>query len=136
MEVKFILYSSFNSAIKTTDLKAYLVIILSTYDIMPVILPLPGNISENDNDILLRLPYTAKLARKLFEHMRREAASIRVQKHARAHRVRKYYTELQASALVIQTGLRAMAARDEYRRRRRAKAATIIQVNIFWLENL
>lgn len=60
--------------------------------------------------------------------MRREAASIRIQKHARARRARVYYTSLQASAIVIQSGLRALAARNEYRYRRRTKASTKIQV--------
>ena len=73
--------------------------------------------------------FSAKLARKLYEHMRREAASIRIQKHVRAHRARINYTTLQASAIVIQSGLRALAARNEYRYRRRTKASTKIQVN-------
>lgn len=60
--------------------------------------------------------------------MRREAASIRLQKHMRAHKARKSYTKLQASAVVIQTGIRAMASRNEYRYRRRTKAAIIVQV--------
>lgn len=60
--------------------------------------------------------------------MRREAASIRIQKNVRAHRARAFYTNLQTSAIVIQTGLRAMAARNEFRYRRRTKAATIVQV--------
>jgi myosin-5 len=60
--------------------------------------------------------------------MKRESASIRIQKHARAHRARVYYTSLQASAIVIQSGLRALAARNEYRYRRRTKASTKIQV--------
>ena len=76
----------------------------------------------------LLLPNTAQLARKLYEHMRKEAASIRIQKHLRAHAARKSYTDFQAAAIVIQTGLRAMASRDEYRRRRRNKAATKFQV--------
>ncbi|KAG5117853.1 hypothetical protein JHK84_043966 [Glycine max] len=71
--------------------------------------------------------WRAKLARKLYEHMRREAASIRIQKHVRAHRARINYTTLQASAIVIQSGLRALAARNEYRYRRRTKASTKIQ---------
>lgn len=71
---------------------------------------------------------SAKLARKLYEQMRREAASIRIQKHARAHAARMHYKSLQASATVIQSGLRAMAARNEYRFRRRTKAATKAQV--------
>lgn len=46
----------------------------------------------------------------------------------RAHKARKSYTKLQASAVVIQTGIRAMASRNEYRYRRRTKAAIIVQV--------
>lgn len=72
--------------------------------------------------------FTAQLARKLYEDMRREDASRRIQKHARAHTARKAYTELRASAIVIQTGLRAMAAHNEYSYRRRTKASIIIQV--------
>ncbi|XP_061353959.1 myosin-12 [Gastrolobium bilobum] len=77
--------------------------------------------------ILIQKIWRAKLARKLYEHMRREAASIRIQKHVRAHRARMYYTSLQASAIIIQSGLRALAARNEYRYRRRTKASTKIQ---------
>lgn len=71
--------------------------------------------------------WRAQLARNLYEQMRREAASIRIQKHQRAHTARKSYTTLKASAIVIQTGSRAMAARNEFRYRRRTKAATIVQ---------
>jgi myosin-5 len=72
--------------------------------------------------------WRAKLARKLYQNMRREAASICIQKNIRAHRARKNYTKLQASATVIQTGLRTMSARNKHRHRRRTKAAIIIQV--------
>ncbi|OAY44713.1 hypothetical protein MANES_08G174100v8 [Manihot esculenta] len=71
--------------------------------------------------------WRAQLARKLYEHMREEAASIRIQKNVRAHTARRLYINLQTSAMFIQTGLRAMAARNEYRYRRRTKAAIIIQ---------
>lgn len=74
----------------------------------------------------------AQMARKLYEHMRRDAASIRIQKHARSHAARRSYTKLQEAAIVIQTGLRSMAARNEFRRRRRNKAASTIQVT-YWL---
>ncbi|KAF5953341.1 hypothetical protein HYC85_006197 [Camellia sinensis] len=77
--------------------------------------------------IHLQKLWRAQLARKLYEYMRKEAASIQVQKHVRAHTARKSYTNLQASAIAIQTGLRAMATRNEYRHRRRNKATTIIQ---------
>lgn len=71
--------------------------------------------------------WRACLARKLFEHMRRDAASIRIQKHARTHSSRKAYLQVYESAIIIQTGLRAMAARNEHRFRRETKAARIIQ---------
>lgn len=60
--------------------------------------------------------------------MKRDAAAIHIQKQARAHMARRSYKTLQASAIVIQTGIQAVAARNIYRHRRRTKAATIIQV--------
>ncbi|KAL9368088.1 hypothetical protein Peur_039287 [Populus x canadensis] len=80
--------------------------------------------------IHLQKLWRAQLARKLYEQMRKEAASIRIQKNVRAHGARTFYTNLQASTIVIQTGMRAMAARNEYRYRRRTKAAIIIQHKI------
>ncbi|KAG2535231.1 myosin-12-like isoform X1 [Panicum virgatum] len=71
--------------------------------------------------------WRARLARKLFEYMRRDAASIRIQKHARGHSARKAYRQVYESAIVIQTGIRAMAARNEHRFRRETKASIIIQ---------
>lgn len=68
--------------------------------------------------------------------MRRNAASIRIQKHARTHSARKSYLQMYESAIVIQTGLRAMAACNEHRFRRETKASIIIQVcsiiNLLW----
>lgn len=88
---------------------------------------------QQSNVSLDKLPrvswyYTARIARVLYEHMRQEDASIRIQKHARALAARRSYTRLQEAAVVIQTGLRTMAARNEFRRRRQNKGATIIQV--------
>ncbi|CDP07639.1 unnamed protein product [Coffea canephora] len=71
--------------------------------------------------------WRAQIARRLYDFMRKEAASIRIQKHERARAARKSYTTLKAAVTVIQTGMRAMAARNEYRQRRRNKAATAIQ---------
>jgi len=71
--------------------------------------------------------WRARLARKLFEYMRRDAASIRIQKHARGHSARKAYRQVYESAIVIQTGIQAMAARNEHRFRRETKASIIIQ---------
>lgn len=44
--------------------------------------------------------------------------------------MRKSYNKVHRSAVAIQVGLRAMAARNEYRHKRRTKAATAIQVCI------
>lgn len=71
--------------------------------------------------------WRAWLARKLYKEMRREDASIRIQKYARACTARTAYTRLKESTIVIQTGLRTMAARNIFRHRRRTKAAIIIQ---------
>ncbi|WOH14554.1 hypothetical protein DCAR_0934074 [Daucus carota subsp. sativus] len=77
--------------------------------------------------IQMQKHWRAQIARKLYEHMREDAASIRIQKHARACAQRKSYKKLQEAAVVIQTGLRSMAARNEFRHRRRNRAATTIQ---------
>lgn len=71
---------------------------------------------------------SGNLASKLFDKMRREAAAIRIQKHARRHQARKKYSKLRVSVLALQMTLRTMAARKEYQIRRRNKAATLIQV--------
>ncbi|XP_024988349.1 myosin-12-like isoform X1 [Cynara cardunculus var. scolymus] len=71
--------------------------------------------------------WRARLAHKLYDYLRKEAASIRIQKYHRGRTSRMAYKHLQEATLSVQTGLRAMAARDEYRHRRRNKAATIIQ---------
>lgn len=60
--------------------------------------------------------------------MKREAAAVKIQKHVRRYEARKGYKKLHISALLLQTGLRAMAARKEFRFRKQTKAATIIQV--------
>lgn len=69
-----------------------------------------------------------RLACKVFEHMRREAAAVKIQKHTRRYRARKAYKALHVSGLVLQTGLRAMAARKQFRFRKQTKASIIIQV--------
>ncbi|XP_021888669.1 myosin-9 isoform X1 [Carica papaya] len=68
-----------------------------------------------------------RLACKLYDNIRREAAAVKIQKHLRRYGARKSYNNLHVSALVIQTGLRAMSARKEFRFRKQTKAATMIQ---------
>jgi len=74
-----------------------------------------------------------QLARRRYECMRREAASIKLQKDFRMYVSRKAYTTKYASSICIQTGMRGMAARNDLRFRRRTKAAIIIQVSVFFL---
>lgn len=69
-----------------------------------------------------------QLARQVYESMRREASSIRIQKDLRKHLARKAYNQLCSSAVSVQTGMRGMAARNELRFRRQTRAAIIIQV--------
>lgn len=72
--------------------------------------------------------YVGRLACQVYGHMRREAATVKIQKHTRRYQSKKSYKKLHYSALVLQTGLRSMAARKEFRFRKRSKAAIIIQV--------
>lgn len=60
--------------------------------------------------------------------MRREAAAVKIQKNVRRHKARESYLLLQAATVTLQTGLRAMSARKEFRFRKETKAAVHIQV--------
>lgn len=70
------------------------------------------------------------MTRHLYEGMRREAASLKIQKYARRFLKRKAYNNLRFSAISIQASLRALSARNELRSRKRTVAATVIQVKI------
>ena len=68
------------------------------------------------------------LSRKLYEQLRREAGAVKIQKKFKGYIARKSYVTARSSAIILQTGLRAMKARDEFRFRKQTKAATYIQV--------
>ncbi|XP_077245322.1 myosin-17-like isoform X2 [Tasmannia lanceolata] len=68
-----------------------------------------------------------KMACKLYERLRREAAAVKIQKNMRRYFARKSYSTLRSSAVVLQTGLRTMTARNVFRFRKQTKAAIIIQ---------
>ncbi|KAE8673849.1 hypothetical protein F3Y22_tig00111769pilonHSYRG00028 [Hibiscus syriacus] len=68
-----------------------------------------------------------QLARHLYEGMRREAASLTIQKYARRFMKRKAYKNLCFSAVSIQASLRALSARNELRFRKQTVAAIVIQ---------
>lgn len=74
-----------------------------------------------------------KLATKLFEHMKRQAASLKIQKNYRRHSFWMWYNRLKLSVTVLQTGLRAMAARNELRHKKTTKAAILVQVSTWYL---
>lgn len=71
-----------------------------------------------------------QMTRHLYEGMRREAASLNIQKYIRRFLKRKAYNNLRFSAISIQASLRAFCARNELRSRKRTVAATVIQVKI------
>uniref|UniRef100_A0A803LAF0 Myosin-6-like n=1 Tax=Chenopodium quinoa TaxID=63459 RepID=A0A803LAF0_CHEQI len=68
-----------------------------------------------------------QLARHVYEGMRQESASLRIQTALRMHLARKAYREVYCSAVAIQSGMRGMASRDEIRFRRQTRAAIFIQ---------
>ncbi|RHN49424.1 putative myosin ATPase [Medicago truncatula] len=73
--------------------------------------------------------WRGRLACKLYQNLRREAAAVKIQKHVRRYESRKSYNKLHASVLTLQTALRAIAARKEFNYRKRTKASTIIQAS-------
>lgn len=74
------------------------------------------------------------LAAKLYEQLRRQAAALKIQKNFRCYIDRESYTTLRHSAITLQTGMRVMTARNEFRYRKQTKAAIKIQVpNVFSL---
>ncbi|KAI4345961.1 hypothetical protein L6164_013044 [Bauhinia variegata] len=86
------------------------------------------------NFILLRLSAIqiqticrGQLARRRYEHLRREDASVKIQKNCRMSLARNAYRSLYTSALCIQTCMRRMAAQNELDFRKQNAAAVIIQ---------
>ncbi|WVZ81858.1 hypothetical protein U9M48_029189 [Paspalum notatum var. saurae] len=73
--------------------------------------------------------WRGRLACKLYDSMRREAAAVKVQKNQRRHQARRSYRLQYASVLVVQTALRAMAARNQFRFKKQSKAAVRIQAH-------
>ncbi|GAB2262831.1 hypothetical protein Droror1_Dr00003828 [Drosera rotundifolia] len=80
--------------------------------------------------ITIQTSCRGRLACKMYESMRRQAAAIKIQKNLRRHLSRKSYQRLQFSAVTLQTGSRAMAACNVFRYIKKTKAAIIIQA--YW----
>ncbi|OWM83071.1 hypothetical protein CDL15_Pgr011753 [Punica granatum] len=79
--------------------------------------------------IKLQTRWRGKLARILFEQMRREAAAVNIQKNFRRYVSRTSYLSTKSSAVTLQTGLRAMVSHKEFRFRKQTKAAICIQAH-------
>ncbi|KAE8720964.1 Myosin-5 [Hibiscus syriacus] len=68
-----------------------------------------------------------RLACRVYCNKRSQAAALKIQKNTRKYQSRQAYKKLHVSALVLQTGIRVMAARKELRSRKLNKAATLVQ---------
>ncbi|KAK6937825.1 Myosin head, motor domain [Dillenia turbinata] len=93
-----------------------------------------GQVAMLDARRLERLSSAAKIiqrlwARKLYEDKSKEVAVVKILKNMRGHLARKAYAELKFSAIILQSGLLARAARDEFRYRKQRKAAIVIQAH-------
>ncbi|KAL3517670.1 hypothetical protein ACH5RR_020259 [Cinchona calisaya] len=69
------------------------------------------------------------IACKLYDGIKKEAASLKIQTNLRGHLAKRKYTNLRLTGVMLQTGMRSMAARKEFRYRRQTKAASIVQAN-------
>ncbi|KAE9589640.1 putative myosin ATPase [Lupinus albus] len=77
--------------------------------------------------IYVQSRWRGRLACKLYDGLRKEAAAKKIQKNVRRYEARKAYKELHVAALALQTALRAIAARKEFRFKKQTKASIIIQ---------
>ncbi|KAL2325366.1 hypothetical protein Fmac_024424 [Flemingia macrophylla] len=77
--------------------------------------------------IYVQSRWRGRLACKLYEHLRREAAAVKIQKNVRRYEARKAYKDRHMAALTLQTALRAIAARKKFRFKKQTKASIIIQ---------
>lgn len=82
---------------------------------------------------LLYCVFKGTIARRCYENLRREAASLKMQTCYRMHYARKNYVEICSAATSIQSGLRGMGARIKLRLKRQTKAAVIIQVRKWYV---
>lgn len=85
-------------------------------------------ICQESSTVVSILLNIGRLACKLYENMRREAAAVKIQKNLRRYFARKSFLLLRSSAIALQTGLRAMTARNDFRFKKQTKASIHIQV--------
>ncbi|RDY10834.1 Myosin-11, partial [Mucuna pruriens] len=86
-------------------------------------------IALQKSSVFLQSICRGDLARRSYYHTKREVATIKIQKYTRRTLARKWYAEIKTSAVVLQTGLRVMAACAKFRsRKKQTSASTTIQV--------
>lgn len=76
------------------------------------------------------------MACKRFEELRRITAAIKMEKNLRKYRASKAYSRLRMSALKVQTVIRALKARKEFKLKKQTKAAIKVQVNVIMMINV
>lgn len=81
-------------------------------------------------DIFFFWLIAGQVGRHRYENMRREAASVKIQKYGRSYISRNAYKNACSSAVSIQTGMRGLAARKELKCRKQTWGAVVIQVRI------
>lgn len=80
-------------------------------------------------ELILLLYLLGKLARELYKDMKNEDSAVKIQKSFRRQVARKNYIGTRSSAIVLQTGIRTMVARNIFRYKAQNNvAAVIIQV--------
>ncbi|KAJ0963649.1 hypothetical protein J5N97_028771 [Dioscorea zingiberensis] len=77
--------------------------------------------------IQLQAVCRGQLAQQLYENIRRQAASLKIQTYFRMYSAQKVYREWSSSSVIIQAGFRGMAARKELQFRKQTQAAIVIQ---------
>ncbi|KAI4301137.1 hypothetical protein L6164_034448 [Bauhinia variegata] len=70
-----------------------------------------------------------ELARTSYFRLKRDTAAVKIQRHIRGKLARIKYNQTKASIIVLQTGIRAMVAHEELRRRKQTRAAVTIQAS-------
>lgn len=73
-----------------------------------------------------------KLACRLYQHMQRNAASLKIQTNYRRYLSRKIYNKLKLSVVVFQARLRSMVAGKKFRIKQQNKAAILLQVRTLY----
>lgn len=71
---------------------------------------------------------SGQIARHIYQNLRRQTASTKIQSYMRMHFKRVSYKQLWSCSIVIQSGLRGMVSRIHLKFRRHTRAAIIIQV--------